>query len=136
MADVTALKERLRALKLRPDEMTAGAARLVAALAETKIVAGEDHYAQTDLADFAANLEGVAKTMALLRPVAVPAAPGVVAEIEGNMRAADAALAALKGPGGFPPYGSVDAAARQTLSEALRPLAGAIGKFNAAVGLE
>jgi iron uptake system component EfeO len=74
--------------------------------------------------------------MALLRPVAAPAAPGVAAEIETHMRAADAALAALKGPGGFPPYASVDAAVRRTLSEALRPLAAAIGKFNAAVGLE
>jgi iron uptake system component EfeO len=136
LADVTVLRDRLRALKLSPDQMTASAARLISAMAETKIPAGEDHYARTDLADFAANLEGVAKTMTLLRPVAVAAAPDVIAEIEGRSASADKTLAAMKGPAGFPSYDGVTPEARRQLSDAFSPLAAAIGKFNAAVGLE
>ncbi len=135
VADVTVLKDRLRALRLTPEEMTAGAARIAGALADGKLAGGEDHYAESDLTDLADTLEGIAKTMALLKPVAAPAAPDVVAEIERQLSAAQDAVAALKGPGGFPPYGKVSAEARQTLSKHMRSVADAIGKFNTAVGL-
>jgi iron uptake system EfeUOB component EfeO/EfeM len=135
VTDVTALKDRLRTLRLSPDQMTDNAARLASAMAETKLAAGEDHYAGTDLADLSDTLDGIAKIIALLKPVAANAAPDAVADIEQRLGAARDAVNALKGPQGFPPYGQVDAKARENLAKQMGALAAAIGKLNEAVGL-
>ncbi len=75
LADVTALKDRMRGLRIPPEQIAKGSARLLVSIADTKIIAGEDRYAKTDLADIEANLAGVSRMMALLKPVAMPAAP-------------------------------------------------------------
>lgn len=136
VADVTALKDRVRGLRIPPEQIAKGAGRLVGQIAETKITSGEDHYAKTDLADFEANIAGVSRMMALLKPVAVQAAPTVVADIDGRIADANSALKALRGPDGFPPYDSVNADSRKALAQKMQALAEVIGKLNAAVGLE
>jgi iron uptake system component EfeO len=136
VADVTALKDRVRGLRIPPEQIAKGAGRLVGQIAVTKVASGEDHYAQTDLADFEANITGVSRMMALLKPVAMQAAPAVVADIDGRIADADGALKALRGPDGFPPYDSMNADSRKALAQKMQALAEAIGKFNAAVGLE
>ncbi len=136
LADVTALKDRVRGLRISPEQIAKGAGRLVGQIAETKIASGEDHYAQTDLADFEANIAGISRMMALLKPVAVQAAPAVVADIDGGIADADGALKALRGPDGYPPYDTVNADDRKVLSQKMQALAEAINKLNAAVGLE
>ncbi|MBZ9655517.1 iron uptake system protein EfeO [Phyllobacterium lublinensis] len=136
LADVTALKDRLRGLRIPPEQIAKGAARLLSATAETTIIVGEEHYAKTDLADIEANLAGVSRMMALLKPVATPAAPQVVADIDSRMADADSALKALRGPDGYPPFDSVDAESRKSFAQRVQALAQAIGKLNAAVGLE
>ena len=136
VADVTALKDRVRGLRIPPEQIAKGAGRLVGQIAETKITSGEDHYAKTDLADFEANIAGVSRMMALLKPVAVQAAPTVVADIDGRIADANSALKALRGPDGFPPYDSVNAENRKALAQTMQALAEVIGKLNTAVGLE
>lgn len=135
VADVTTLKDRIGTLRFTPDQIATSAAQLVTALADTKIPVGEEHYAQTDLTDFDANIEGVAKMMALLKPVAEKAAPKVVAEIESKLAAVRGTLKDLRKPDGFPPYTSVSGESRKLLAMQMHALAAAIGKLNAAVGL-
>ncbi len=135
VSDVTELQNRLRGLRLIPDQIMAGAARLLTAIADDKIASGQDHYAQTDLADFEANLDGVEKVIELFAPVVGRAAPGEIAEVRNRMAAARSALRALKGSDGFPPYDSVGAEARTALSQKMRALAESISKLNEAVGL-
>jgi iron uptake system EfeUOB component EfeO/EfeM len=74
--------------------------------------------------------------MTLLKPVAVQAAPTVVADIDGRIADANSALKALRGPDGFPPYDSVNAENRKALAQTMQALAEVIGKLNTAVGLE
>ena len=136
LADVTALKDRIRGLRIPPEQIAKGAGRLVGQIADTKITAGEDHYAQTDLADFEANIAGVSRMMALLKPVAVQAAPQVVADIDSRLTETSSALTALKGPDGYPAYDKVSADSRKALAQKMQGLAEAIGQLNAAVGLE
>lgn len=136
LADVTALKDRMRGLRIPPEQIAKGAARLLVSIAETKIIAGEDRYAKTDLADIEANLAGVSRMMALLKPVAMPAAPEAVTDVDSRMADADSALKALRGPDGYPPFDNVNAESRKTLAQRVQALAEAIGKLNAAVGLE
>lgn len=136
LADVTALKDRIRGLRIPPEQIAKGAARLIGSIADTKIANGEDHYSKTDLVDFEANLAGTSRMMALLKPVAVQAAPAVVSDIEVRLNDANTALAAIKGPEGYPAYDKVSKESRDMLAQKMKALADAIGKLNAAVGLE
>ncbi|MBA8904009.1 iron uptake system protein EfeO [Phyllobacterium sp. P30BS-XVII] len=136
LADVTALKDRARSLRIPPAQIASGAARLIGTIASTRITAGEDHYSQTDLADFEANLAGVSRMMALMKPVVAQGSPTVIADIEARLAAVDSALKALRGPGGFPSYSDVNADSKKALAMQMQALADSIGKLNAAVGLE
>ncbi|WP_091886267.1 iron uptake system protein EfeO [Phyllobacterium sp. OV277] len=136
LADVTALKDRARSLRIPPDQIASGAARLIGTIASTRITAGEDHYSQTDLADFEANLAGVSRMMALMKPVVAQGSPTVIADIEARLAAVDSALKALRGPAGFPSYSDVNADSKKALATQMQALADSIGKLNAAVGLE
>jgi iron uptake system EfeUOB component EfeO/EfeM len=136
LADVTALKDRIRGLRIPPEQIAKGASRLIGQIADSKVNTGEDHYSQTDLSDFEANVAGVSRMMGLLKPVAVQAAPLVVSDIDSRLIDANSALAALKGPDGYPAYDKVDADSRKVLAQRMQGLAEAIGKLNAAVGLE
>jgi iron uptake system component EfeO len=133
--DAKALQDRLRETKFTPDQIADGAARIIRALAETRIVVGDDDYSHTDLQDFAANLAGVTRMMTLLKPVTSKAAPDVFSDIQDRIDAARGALEALRAPGGFPSYVEVDGATRAALAAKFGALADALEKFNAAVGL-
>ena len=136
LADVTALKDRVRGLRIPPEQIAKGAARLMGSIADTKIANGEDHYSQTDLVDFEGNLAGTSRMMALLKPVAIQAAPAVVTDIETRLADANATLASLRGADGYPSYDKVTKESRDLLAQKIRTLADAIGKLNIAVGLE
>lgn len=136
LADVTALKDRVRGLRIPPEQIAKGAARLMGSIADTKIANGEDHYSQTDLVDFEGNLAGTSRMMALLKPVAIQAAPAVVTDIETRLAEANTTLAALRGADGYPSYDKVTKESRDLLAQKIRALADAIGKLNIAVGLE
>ncbi len=92
VADIGALRERLRALKIGPADMTDGAARALRALADTAEGGGENVYARTDITDIEARLAGVEKIAILLKPVAADAAPAPFAAVETRLQA-------LKGEG-------------------------------------
>lgn len=136
LADVSALKDRVRSLRIPPDQIAASATRLIGTIAGTRIAAGENHYARTDLADFEANLAGVSRMIALMKPVVAQGSPAVVADIEARFAAVDGTLKSLRGADGFPAYDSVSADKRTALAAQMQALADAIGKLNAAVGLE
>jgi iron uptake system EfeUOB component EfeO/EfeM len=136
LADVTALKDRIRGLRIPPEQIAKGASRLVGQIADSKVTTGEDHYSQTDLLDFEANVAGVSRMMALLKPVAVQAAPLVVSDIDSRLTDTNSVLTSLKGADGYPAYDKVDADTRKVLAQKMQSLAEAIGKLNAAVGLE
>lgn len=136
LADVTALKDRVRGLRIPPEQIAKGAARLMGSIADTKIANGEDHYSQTDLVDFEGNLAGTSRMMALLKPVAIQAAPAVVTDIETRLADANTTLAALRGADGYPSYDKITKESRDLLAQKIKALADAIGKLNVAVGLE
>jgi iron uptake system component EfeO len=136
LADTTALKDRVRSLRIPPEQIAKGAARLIGSVADTKIANGEDHYSKTDLIDFEANLAGTARMMALLKPVTVQAAPAVVADIEARLNDANTALTSMRSAEGYPAYDKVTKESRDILAQKMKALADAIGKLNAAVGLE
>ncbi|MCQ8783707.1 iron uptake system protein EfeO [Mangrovibrevibacter kandeliae] len=131
-ADLATLKGRLREVKLQPGMMVASADSLTRQIAEARLVKGEDHYAQTDLADAEASLEGIGKIVDLLSPVIVASAPEVATALTAALDKARARLADLKDDAGFPRYAEVDAEGRQRLADAFTGLADALDQLEAA----
>jgi iron uptake system component EfeO len=136
LADVTALKGRLREMKLAPEDLAGTAARQADRLATGPIVAGEDRWSGADLAEIEAGLDGIAKGAGLLVPLVSQAAPEAAARYEERLAAARAALQALKGADGYPPYGGLDGQARAGLAASFAALGEAIAAMNPAIGLD
>lgn len=134
--DVTALNERIRALRLAPDEFGAGVDRQARFLAEGQILRGDNHYAQSDLDELDASLQGLEKILALMTPLLRDASPDTAKAIEQARSNAHAALESMKTGSAYPPYSQVGDEARQKLSKAFAALGDAAGKLNAAIGLE
>lgn len=135
LADVTTLQDRLRALRLQPEDLAGTAERQADRLASGQIRDGENRYGHTDPAEFAANLDGMEKAVQLLRPLVADAAPDVAAGVDRGFAEARAALDALQGPGGWPAYDAIDADARDGLARTFRALGAAIAAVNTAIGL-
>lgn len=135
LADVTTLKDRLRALKLAPEELAGTAARQADHLASAQIAAGEDRWSGADLPEMEAALAGIAKSAGLMRPLVAEAAPAVAADYDAALTSAQAGLAELKGPQGYPRFGDLDKAARDDLAGRFTALGKAIAAMNPAIGL-
>jgi len=135
VADATELKQRLRDMKLGPEDLANSASNLASRLAEGPASRGESRYAGTDLAELNDNLDGLAKMAGLLKPVLSEAAPDVAKDVNDKLGATRAALDKLKGPDGFPTFDKVDEASRKALAKSFEDLATALSRINPAVGL-
>lgn len=134
-ADVGALKDRLKALKLQPEDLAGTAERQARRLGEGQVRDGENRWAFSDLAELQANLDGMEKSALLLRPLVTDAAPDVAAAIDRQFEAARAALAEFGTGETYPSYETVGTEARDRLAAAFRALAEAISALNPAIGL-
>ncbi len=135
VADLTALKARLGAVKLGPADLADSASRMAGQLADGRIVQGEDRYAGSDLSDIAANLDGIAKLVGLLRPVVKAAAPQAMDAVDARLAAATQAHASLKQGDAWPAYDTISAGERKALADAFKALAEALTAVNGAIGL-
>lgn len=134
-ADLRALQDRLAKTKLDPALLLALPGDMASQLAQGRILTGEDHYAGSDLADIASNLDGISKIVQLLQSVLKPVDTALAAEIDTALNEARAALASLAGQGGFPVYAAIDAASRKALSQKFQQLADALGRLDAVIGV-
>ena len=91
----------------------------------------EERYSHSDLAGFAANLEGARKVIDLLRPLLQRKAAELPARLDTAAAALDTGLAPLAGK----PYDQVTAAQRQQLAAAAARLAEALDAVAPALGL-
>ncbi len=133
--DVATLKGRLKTLNLAPADLAANAAALATRVAD-QATASPTPYSHADLADFSADLDGIAKSALLVDPLVKAADPSASA---GLARALDAARATLDGfrqDGAFPSYDTVDAAGRERIADAFRQVAAAAAVLNPTIGLE
>lgn len=135
LSDIASLRQRVRTLDLPPEALAAGAQRVVERIADQKIDGSVDRYAHTDLADFAANVEGSRKIVDLLRPLLTPINPELAADVDRQFGAAESALARHRQGDGFVSYEGISADERAALAKQMRDLAAAIARLNAALGL-
>ncbi|MDO5640970.1 MAG: iron uptake system protein EfeO [Paracoccus sp. (in: a-proteobacteria)] len=136
LADVTALADRLRGLRLAPEDLAGSAARQADHLAQGAITAGEDHWAGADLASISANLDGITRTAGLVLPLVREAAPEVADRYDSALTATRTALKVLTTPQGWPDYASISPDQRAALAAGFATLATAAADLNPAIGLE
>lgn len=132
IADVTALKARLKELKLAPEDLTANAVRQARRLAEDTVPRGDNRYGHTDITEFSANLDGMEKSVSLLYPLVEAAKPETAKEVQGGFADLRATLSTL----GNASYESISPEARKDLAARFANLAERIEKINSAIGLE
>ena len=130
VADANELKARMRSMKLAPDDLSGGAARLARRLADGKIESGENAYAHSDLADLNASLTGIAKMAGLVRPLIPDGSSDLAQELDARLKAARLSLDALKSGDGYVVYDKVDVAGRRTIAETFRALADTLDKVS------
>lgn len=134
VGDLEMLKTRLSGFEIAPRLLISLPADMARQLADGKITQGEDPYALTDLDDFSANLDGIAKLAGLLDPILRPVDAALADEATAQLATTRAALEALKTPEGFPSYDAVEAPARQGLSTAFGDLAAVLDRLHNALG--
>ncbi|PAT43315.1 iron uptake system protein EfeO [Vandammella animalimorsus] len=143
-ADADALKTRLRELQQKPEDLSDSALWLIHRLQEGALAQGENPYAQTDLADVHANLEGMEKIVLLTSPLLQGARPELAAQVQQRFAAVRNALQAhqVQAQGetdsepGWPPYAQITPEQRAQLAALLGELADTIAQINPALGLE
>lgn len=135
LADVSTLKDRLRALNVPPERLAASAARLLRRVADNLPAGGEDRYGHGELVNLQGTFEGTRKIAELLSPLLVKAAPDLHKSVDQRFAAFGAALDPYWEGDGFKPT-VLDEAQRKALAAPVRAAADEMAKVNAALGLE
>ncbi|WP_329007405.1 cupredoxin domain-containing protein [Micromonospora rifamycinica] len=133
LADVKEIVARANAEKLTPLQLANGAKALLDEVASGKITGEEERYSHTDLWDFNANLEGSKAAVAALRPALEQRAPDLVAQLDKEFAAVEAALGKHRDGDGWKLHNQLSKADLKELSDSINALAEPVSKVAAAV---
>ncbi len=135
VADLTKLDERLKAMKMTPGVLIDSAGNFATQLSRDRLPAEKNRYAEADLSDVEANLDGLGKIVGLLRPVVKPVDPDLAQKIDATFTATEDEVAKHKNNAGALPETSVDPGQRERLATAFTNLADALGQLPSAIGI-
>ncbi|WFE96468.1 iron uptake system protein EfeO [Micromonospora sp. WMMD987] len=133
LVDVKEIVSRANAEKLTPLQLANGAKALLDEVASGKITGEEERYSHTDLWDFNANLEGSKAAVAALRPALEQRAPDLVAQLDKEFAAVEAALGKHRDGDGWKLHTQLSKADLKELSDSINALAEPVSKVAAAV---
>ncbi|MED7949280.1 peptidase M75 family protein [Streptomyces sp. BE20] len=137
VADLKDWQKRIPEAEITATGMANGAKELLDEVATGKVTGEEDRYSHTDLADFAANVEGAKKAYELLKPVAAEKDAALAKTLDSEFAALEALLAKYKqADGSYTSYEKVTEAERKTFSDAVNALGEPLSKLAAAVVAE
>ncbi|WNM49277.1 iron uptake system protein EfeO [Kitasatospora sp. CM 4170] len=135
VTDLKDWQKKIPEAEITATSMANGAKELLDEVATGKITGEEDRYSHTDLADFAANVEGARKAYELLKPVASEKDAELAKTLDSEFAATEALLAKYKqADGTYTSYDKVADAERKTFSDAVNALGEPLSKLAAAVG--
>ncbi|MFT3860993.1 iron uptake system protein EfeO [Micropruina sp.] len=117
--NVGKLVDVVKALTFKPEDLANGAAALLEEVQSNKISGEEEAFSHTDLADFAANIEGARQAFAFLQPGLEKIDSDLVKEIVTQFGNVDAALAELRDKTALGGYVSWTPEARSKHAKAL-----------------
>ncbi|WP_395297764.1 iron uptake system protein EfeO [Kitasatospora hibisci] len=134
VTDLKDWQKKIPEAEITATSMANGAKELLDEVATGKITGEEDRYSHTDLADFAANVEGAKKAYELLKPVASERDAELAKTLDAEFAATEALLAKYKqADGTYTSYDKVADAERKTFSDAVNALGEPLSKLAAAV---
>ncbi|MFC5891178.1 iron uptake system protein EfeO, partial [Kitasatospora aburaviensis] len=123
VTDLKDWQKKIPEAEITATSMANGAKELLDEVATGKITGEEDRYSHTDLADFAANVEGARKAYELLKPVASEKDAELAKTLDSEFAATEALLAKYKqADGTYTSYDKVADAERKTFSDAVNAL--------------
>ena len=121
--NVGKLVEVVKTLEYKPEDLANGAAALLEEVQSNKITGEEEEFSHTDLADFAANVEGARQAFAYLQPGLQKIDPDLMTSVVTQFGNVDAELAKLRdaaAPGGYLVWNEANRAKhRKALSQAV-----------------
>jgi len=124
---------KIKGAEITPTGMANGAKELLDEVSKNKITGEEDRYSHTDLADFAANVEGARKAYELLKPVVAAQDAELAKTLDGEFDATQALLAKYKQGDVYTSYDKVTEPERKAFSDAVNALGEPLSKLAAAV---
>ncbi len=134
VADLKDWQKKIPEAEITATSMANGAKELLDEVATGKVTGEEDRYSHTDLADFAANVEGAKKAYELLKPVAAEKDAELAKTLDSEFTAIETLLAKYKqADGSYTSYDKVTEAERKTFSDAVNSLGEPLSKLAAAV---
>ncbi|WP_149030565.1 iron uptake system protein EfeO, partial [Kitasatospora sp. MBT66] len=134
VADLKDWQKRIPEAEITATSMANGAKELLDEVATGKVTGEEDRYSHTDLADFAANVEGAKKAYELLKPVAAEKDADLARTLDSEFAAIQTLLAKYKqADGSYTSYDKVTDTERKTFSDAVNSLGEPLSKLAAAV---
>ncbi|MFE6751937.1 iron uptake system protein EfeO [Kitasatospora purpeofusca] len=134
VADLKDWQKKIPEAEITATSMANGAKELLDEVATGKVTGEEDRYSHTDLADFAANVEGAKKAYELLKPVAAEKDAELAKTLDSEFAAIQTLLAKYKqADGSYTSYDKVTDTERKTFSDAVNSLGEPLSKLAAAV---
>ncbi|SDT82314.1 iron uptake system component EfeO [Streptomyces sp. TLI_053] len=134
VADLKDWQKKIPEAEITATSMANGAKELLDEVATGKVTGEEDRYSHTDLADFAANVEGAKKAYELLKPVAAEKDAELAKTLDSEFAAIQTLLAKYKQTdGSYTSYDKVTDTERKTFSDAVNSLGEPLSKLAAAV---
>jgi iron uptake system component EfeO len=133
--DTETLVEKVDSAAFQPtaDAISNGATALLDEVAKSKITGEEEAYSHTDLADFAANLEGAKRAYELVRPLAAASQPAHVQQIDARFAALASLLGAHRSGDRYASYATLGKGDVKALSDGVNALAEPLSRLTAAV---
>ncbi len=136
LADTQDLQGRIVGLMVPPAVMVGGAAALIEEVAASKISGEEDRYSHTDLSDFAANIEGAQKIVALLASLVEPRDADLLLRTNAALADVQLVLDGYRSADGFKPYSELTDTDRKMLEAKINALAEDLARFPGLLGLK
>ncbi|KJY29129.1 iron uptake system protein EfeO, partial [Streptomyces sp. NRRL S-495] len=132
VADLKDWQKKIPEAEITATSMANGAKELLDEVATGKVTGEEDRYSHTDLADFAANVEGAEKAYQLLKPVAAEKDAELAKTLDSEFAAIQTLLAKYKqADGSYTSYDKVTETERKTFSDAVNSLGEPLSKLAA-----
>ncbi len=135
VADLSILDERLKAMKMTPEVLLDSAGNFVTQLSRDRLSPGKGVYAETEVSDLEANLDGIGKIVTLLRPVVKPVNPDLAEKIDTTFGATETEVAKRKDPAASAADTSANADQSKDLAAAFTNLAEALNQLPSAIGI-
>lgn len=135
VADLTLLQDRLKQMPLDPALLASLPGDMATQIAEGQIPQGDNAYAQNDLQELEASLDGIGKLTDLLRGVLAPIDPALEQGIGADLDGLRAELTKLKGPKGYPAYDQISPDQKAALTAGLTRLSAGLARMQPLIGV-